>query len=151
MSKTAVTKKVTTNVLIDPNGPKNGPKKEVQLQDAQGFKYSLDQSGLDDAVKDLGLSEIVDLVNTQSMTNAMNAIRSAYTKGPSAEWLSQKAQERIYADPAKVQQLVAHNGDWNWINTNLIQPEIAAVRAEYDAQRASQVVNESPEAPEGQG
>lgn len=148
MSYKTVTKEVNTSVPVDPNQPK-GPKKNIRLRDAEAYEFSLDVDGISDAVKLLGAGTCAQLINTQSMTNAMNKIRSEFNKAPSEESLTKRAWEIITASPDMLAAIAQHPGDMAWIMENLINPTIAKLKAEAQAAKAGLVVGDStPEEPE---
>lgn len=151
-------KPVTTGVPIDPANPK-GPKKEMKLKDAEAPVFSEDTAGLNDAISyfgggDAGAKKIIELVNTQHMTNVMNAIRSAFNKGPSEQVLADKAHERFLAmlgDPTFVDKVKSYGGDIARLKADIMEPIIADLRASYQQERLGMLNPDQTGAEAGSG
>lgn len=125
----------------DPNNP--GKKMTIKLTPAKCPKFDITQAGLDAAVSYYsdqgGIAFVMEKFNLQTGTDARNAIRSAFNKGPSEEQLQREALGRITTNPQLMAQLQSIGGDVDRIQSEVFKPVIEQLRSEYAAKKAQSV------------
>jgi hypothetical protein len=145
---------VSTTKKID------GKDVKLALPQATAPVFSLDEAGARDAAeyyKDKGgWGFIVGRMNTQISTDARNAIRSQYSKGPSEEQLRQDAWIKISirsATDAEFQKKIASlAGDHDALEREILIPTIKELRDEYEQKlTASLAAAQTGAAPENGG